>query len=213
VASSADSSIAEVASLSVGERDRRLLTLRIWTFGSQLASSAICSGCKERLEWTLNAADLQRDSQPPAVANLAADGYQIEFRVPNTLDLEALTDCADVSSGHGILLERCVLSARFDGHEIAARSLPQSLISAIVKRMGEVDPQAEVNFDLHCPACGNSWPILFDIESFFWTELNAWAHRILQEVHLLASAYGWREIDILNLSPWRRQCYLEMASA
>src|SRR4030095_5569430 len=112
-----------------------------------------------------------------------------------------------------ILLEGCVLCARFEGHEIAVRSLPQSLLSAIVKRMAEVDPQAEVNFDLQCPACGNSWPILFDIESFFWTELNAWARRILQEVHLLASAYGWREIDILNLSPWRRQCYLEMASA
>ncbi|HSB10234.1 MAG TPA: phage baseplate protein, partial [Blastocatellia bacterium] len=31
-------------------------------------------------------------------------------------------------------------------------------------------------------------------------------------VHTLASAYGWRESDILNLSPWRRQLYLTLVN-
>ena len=34
--------------------------------------------------------------------------------------------------------------------------------------------------------------------------------RFLRDVHTLASTYGWREADILALSPWRRQYYLAL---
>ena len=51
-----------------------------------------------------------------------------------------------------------------------------------------------------------------DVAAFFWTELNAWAVRLLREIHALASAYGWREADILALSPKRRDLYLELIS-
>jgi hypothetical protein len=34
----------------------------------------------------------------------------------------------------------------------------------------------------------------------------------MRQVHTLALAYGWREIDILAMSSWRRQAYLEMLS-
>jgi hypothetical protein len=212
-AASANSSIEELARLSVGERDRRLLALRVWTFGSKLASYATCSGCQERLEWTLNAGDLQTESVPPAVVALEVDRYKIELRVPNTLDLEALAAAQDLTIGEGVLLERCVVTAQVDGQETDVASLPEPVVTAIGQRMAQVDPQAEINFELHCPACGNRSQVLFDIESFFWIELNAWARRLLHEVHLLARAYGWSELEILNLSPWRRQCYLELASA
>ena len=33
----------------------------------------------------------------------------------------------------------------------------------------------------------------------------------LRDVHGLAAAYGWREEDVLRLSPTRRQIYLELA--
>jgi len=50
----------------------------------------------------------------------------------------------------------------------------------------------------------------FDIASFFWAEICVQAKRLLREVHTLARAYGWREMDILSMSPARRQFYLEM---
>jgi hypothetical protein len=213
-AASPDSSIDAVAALSVGERDRRLLTLREWMFGSRLVSIANCSGCNERLEWTVNAADLyvEQQSEPVRELSLEADRYCINFRVPNTWDLAAIAGCADGATAHSSLLSRCVLTARFDDQETPVSELPDEIVTAIEKRMAAADPQADLKFDLSCPACGGSWQALFDIESFFWSEVNAWAQRILSEVHLLASAYGWREIDILNLSPWRRQFYLGLAS-
>jgi hypothetical protein len=51
---------------------------------------------------------------------------------------------------------------------------------------------------------------VFDIISFFWTELDSLARRLLQDVHVLAKAYSWREADILSMSATRRQFYLEM---
>lgn len=213
-AASPDTSIDAVAALSVGERDRWLLTLREWTFGSRLVSIANCAGCDERLEWTVNAADLyvEQQSEPARQLSLQADRYCIEFRVPNTADLAAIAECADVATAHSSLLSRCVLTARFDGDETPIGELPDEIVTAIAQRMAEADPQADLKFDLNCPACGENWQALFDIESFFWSEVNVWAQRILLEVHLLARAYGWREIDILNLSPWRRQFYLGLAS-
>jgi hypothetical protein len=61
------------------------------------------------------------------------------------------------------------------------------------------------------PGLRHSWDVLFDIVSFFWAEIGAWAQRLLREVHALASAYGWREADILALSAWRRRQYLDLA--
>jgi len=80
----------------------------------------------------------------------------------------------------------------------------------MLARMAKADPQAEVLITMQCPACPHQWSAPLDIGAFFWAELNAWATRMLREVHLLAAAYGWREPDILALSPRRRQLYLEM---
>ena len=79
-------------------------------------------------------------------------------------------------------------------------------------RMAQADPQANIQLALGCPACGHSWLALFDIVGFFWREIDTWARRVLRDIHTLALAYGWSEAEILALSPWRRQFYLEMVS-
>src|SRR5436190_6298714 len=49
----------ELAVLSIGQRDARLLTLREQTFGATLNGFAECPQCVELLEFTLAAADLR----------------------------------------------------------------------------------------------------------------------------------------------------------
>jgi hypothetical protein len=78
--------------------------------------------------------------------------------------------------------------------------------------MAEQDPLAEVLLDLHCPECGHQWQMVFDIVSYFWSELSVRARRLLYDVHALAQAYGWRESDILSMSDTRRQFYLGMVT-
>ncbi len=45
-----------------------------------------------------------------------------------------------------------------------------------------------------------------------WREIHAWAKRQLDEVHTLASAYGWSEADILAMSASRRRRYVSLVA-
>jgi hypothetical protein len=76
--------------------------------------------------------------------------------------------------------------------------------------MAELDPQSDVELSLSCPNCGHAWRAPLDIASYFWSEVEAWAQRLLLEVHQLARGYGWSERDILAMSARRRRAYLEM---
>lgn len=199
-----------LAELSISQRDLYLLTLREQTFGSQLTGLTTCPECDARLELSFDVKDIRVElpSEFTEVHSLNVSDYQVRFRVPNSLDLSALTSTSSLSAARQLLFERCLLSVQRDGEAID--QLPVEVVDAVSARMAEVDPQADVRLALKCPACRHNWEAIFDIVSFFWNEINAWALRILREVHTLASAYGWRESEILALSPWRRQFYLEM---
>jgi uncharacterized protein (UPF0212 family) len=208
-----------LAQLSIGQRDARLLTLREWAFGSQIVGVADCPGCGERIEMAfdvseIRASPLLTDTEEVSEAietfALRTADYALCFRLPNSRDLAAVAGYTDLTVGRRHLFERCILGAQRDGADIPVAEMPGDLVAAVAARMAEVDPQADVQIALTCPVCTHRWQATFDILSFFWQEINDWAQRILRDVHALASAYGWREADILALSPRRRQFYLEM---
>ena len=203
-----------LAKLSIGQRDACLLMLREWTFGPELVSLMTCPGCGERLELTFKVSDLQVETQTELAEalSLSVADYEVHFRLPNSLDLAAIAESDDVMVARHLLLRRCLLAVQHDGEEISAEQLPADVVEAVAERMAQADPQADVQLAPSCPSCDHEWQATFDIVSFFWSEIDAWAHRMLRELHTLASAYGWREADILAMSPWRRRFYLEMVS-
>lgn len=107
----------------------------------------------------------------------------------------------------------CVIEASLEGHALSAQMLPDCMLERIEERIADIDPQAEIRLNLVCPECDKAWTQVFDIVSYFWTEIDAWARRILLEVSVLARAFGWRESEIMGLSPTRRKIYLAMAQA
>jgi len=141
-----------------------------------------------------------------AALQIDVDDYRVCFRLPNSADLLA----ANSQPG---LLAQCLLSVDSPNENSDSDSLPAPVVDAIAERMAQADPQANVQLALTCPNCNHAWQTTFDIVSYFWAEINAWAIRILREVHTLARAYGWREADILALSPQRRQIYLNLVGA
>jgi hypothetical protein len=203
--------------LSIGQRDASVLALRELTFGPSLNAVASCPDCGERLEVAFQAGDVRAApelDEPGSAADefdLEHSGYQVRFRPPNSLDLEAASERFD-ENGCQSLLQRCILDIKQEGEARSFDSLPAEAREALVAQMSRVDPQADVQLGLSCPACQHQWSATFDVVSFFWKEIEAWAYRILRQVHALASAYGWSERDILAMSPWRRQFYLEMVS-
>jgi hypothetical protein len=200
-----------LAQLSVGQRDARLLMLRHQTFGAQLTSIVTCTVCGERLEMNFSTADLHAGDEDESLdaSSLAVAGYKLCFRLPNSLDLIAIADCQDADAARRLLLERCLSTSEHNGEPVSAGVLPAEIVDALAQRMARADPQGDVQLYLDCPQCGHQWHACFDVGSFFWNEINAWAQRTLRNVHSLASVYGWRETDILNMSAWRRQFYLD----
>lgn len=211
----------ELARLSVGRRDSLLLTLREWTFGPRLVCRARCERCGEPLELGFEVSDIRAvqkgEAEGAGALTLNVEDYEVTFRLPDSRDLSAVA--AEVESeGEGLddarqsLLARCVLRVVERGEERAggALVLPEQVREAVAARMAEADPQSDIQLALTCPACEHRWSVAFDIVSYFWSEITAWAGRTLREVHALASAYGWREEDILAMSPRRRHFYLEM---
>ena len=199
-------SIEALADLPIGERDRRLFALRARLFGGQLDAVAACPRCGELLEISCDGqavfgaeSGLGGGAARPE-AELKVGGRRLALRAPNTLDLLEIVGLP-VAERPGALMDRCAGEAL----EGSARELAEA-------RLAELDPLGEVSFALGCAACGHEWNEVFDIAAFLWTEIGDRAQRLLREIHALARAYGWREADILALTPQRRAAYLALVA-
>ena len=91
--------------------------------------------------------------------------------------------------------------------------MSEFIVERLADAMAAADSRSDNVVDLSCEACSHRWQLVIDIASFFWEEVNRLAKRLLQQVHTLAWAYGWREDDILAMSNTRREFYLEMVGS
>lgn len=207
-----DRSAAEIASLSIGQRDLRLLLLREKTLGPSLQSVAECPNCRERLEFSMNVRDIcvDRVSDEPRELTLSADGYELRFRAINSLDQMAIASCGDLQDARIKLAERCVLEARYNEEIVYCHELPDDIVTMLAEEISKRDPQAELLLDLSCGVCKHKWQVFFDVATYFVDELRSTVVRLLREVHYIAAAYGWSERDILGMSEAKRKFYMEM---
>jgi hypothetical protein len=202
-------STEELASASLGWRDARLLDLFEELAGPRVEATAACPSCGEAVELDFDIGNVRvGDAEVPGSGVTVTEGdYEVRCRPPTTRDLAAAAVAVDPEAA---LLEGCVVSATRGGEPVVAADLPPSVVATVEAALEGADPQAEVLLDLCCPACATSWAAPFDVASFVWEELDSRAVRTLVEVDLLARAYGWREPDVLALSPWRRRRYLDL---
>jgi hypothetical protein len=202
----------EWASTIIGERDGYLLRLRDEVFGSEIEATTACATCGERLVLSFTTHSIK--AAPPALPakdgrfGLRINGYQIAYRLPTSADLIAVTENAE-GNGREILLKRCVDVSKNE-QPVDPSQLSERVLKLVIEQMAAADPQAEVQIELACPACGHQRSVVFDILSYLWSEIDDWAHRLLIEVHALASAYGWSEAEIMTMSARRRNLYLQM---
>jgi hypothetical protein len=191
-----DRDIDALADWDLGLRDWHLLQLRRALFGPRLDGYTDCPACGERLEIDLDARRLQDDIEPPtAPEHHSEDGQR--YRLPSSRDLIAIDGIEDVDAATSMLIERCALEPL----QAAPSFDTETALAKLAAERG-------FRLDLTCAACGEQWPFDFDPAGFLWEEIRACVAELLDEVHELASAYGWSERAVLAMSATRRAAYL-----
>jgi hypothetical protein len=213
--------VDELANWPLGRRDGWLLAVRAWTLGPTLEATCTCPAerCGAALEVPLRVADLL-DAWPPdeapEAAVVATGDVMLTLRAPVSRDF-AGPGAAGLSAAG--LFRRCLLDARRDGPEGPATEpvdlgdLPDGAVAAAEEAIAGLDPLAEIAIALTCPDCGAAWDEPLDVASYVWAELETAARAVLVDVHVLASAYGWTEGEVLGLGRDRRTFYRDLIAA
>jgi hypothetical protein len=195
-----------LAAFDLGLRDWHLLQLRLAWFGPELTGRTECPQCGERLEVELDAgAAAAEPALEGAPLFTTRDGHR--FRLPTVGDLAVIDSEADPETAAVELFRRCSvddLPVEADGPSMFEEA--DSGLAAIALERG-------LFVDVSCALCGAHSRQALDPGEFLWSEIEARAGRLLDEVHLLAAAYGWPEREILALSPARRAAYLNRAAS
>jgi hypothetical protein len=190
--------------LPIGSVNARLLGLRSRLFGPKLTCVVDCPRCGERLEVDFTVGDLLSTTAGPPPELTVLDGEEhIGFRLPTWVDLAAVAGANGSAHGRNLLLERCLLGEK--------RTVSPALEEALAAAMEAADPLAEILIEVGCFRCEHRFETRFDIVVHLFAELDVRARRLLGEVHVLASTYGWTESEVLALSAARRRMYLELA--
>jgi hypothetical protein len=194
----------ELADWPLGRRNRALFDFLCTSFSSRFEGWTSCIGCGEKVEFDLDAKLLTIESEElEEVLHVAGE----RFRLPTSRDLIEVSAATDSKAAVIRLMERCSLS------EQQSHAWSDAMRKEVEEKMASADPMAEIRLALCCPTCGAEWNETLDIGAFVWAEVDARARRILWEVHLLASAYGWTEMQTLSVPAARRAMYLQMVQA
>jgi hypothetical protein len=214
LASASSHAASDVAQWPIGRRDAAIMGLQRQWFGDAMECLADCPACGNTAEFSTRVSDLcsgDTDVQDGTHA-FEHDGWRVQFRLPCSQDLaNAAAHAVDTETARARLLN-ALCSGILDaaGHAQTPDDLPASVVAELEQRIAGADPLSEITFELACPACGHVCNAPWDPSDHFWRQLDRAANALLREVHLLARSHGWREAEILALSPTRRRAYLDL---
>jgi hypothetical protein len=189
------------ADLPLGERNRALAQLYRQHFGRTINGFTQCTRCGEKLEFNF---DVQQVADAPPLE--AAEPVVVsswKFRLPTSRSLAAALNSGQAATAEYRLLAQCL--------EEPAEVIPdwsEEELATIEQRLSEADSLAEILIGFECPECGANFEDALDLGSFVWSEIEDSARELFDDIHVLASAYGWTEDEVLRLSSTRRRAYV-----
>jgi hypothetical protein len=198
---------AELAALSIAERNRRLLQLRALSFGMTLDAYARCPQCAESMEFSMPVATLLDTMQAPTTdcVEWREHGCSLRMRLVTTLDLLAILDADSDDEAQTLLLARCL---SVDGEPATRPDINRA--DAARDQFERLHEAARWSCTVACPHCSGSAALELDIVQFLWLEVRDAARGLLGEIHTLARHYGWSERSIVQLPVERRRAYLDL---
>lgn len=198
----------DAAGWPLGKRNRALAELRCALFGRWIRGWSTCEACGEKLEFAVDGAAIRDHSAPGAEVTINPGARLL--RLPNSRDLAQIASEDDPEAAASRLVKLCTVSPQ---HSDSATEFTEQEIELIGDMIAEADPLAEILLHFDCPVCEHSFDQPLDLCSFLWAEIEGRAKKLLVDVCTLAAGFGWSELEILTLSPLRREFYLQMVRA
>jgi hypothetical protein len=205
-AAGAVDALDDALDLPLGDAAARSAELYAAAFGEVLDGLVDCDGCGELLEVQVPLAALGAPVRK-ATARVEHGGIVLQVRAPTMRDLLAVAAEPDPAT---MLLARCVSDPA--GGAIDPVGLAPGARERVDAAAEELAGAAAVTVQAACPACGAGVRAAADVADLLWQRVRVAAPAVLAEVAELAAAFGWREADVLALSPARRRAYLDLAS-
>lgn len=191
--------------LSISDLDAALLAVRRMLLGDRVQATVRCA-CNERIDIEFRVDEYlthHAPRTPPRVASAGDEGWwrldggEGAFRLPTAADQLAIS----VHPEPLLELERrCFRPANLS--KIVRRKMEAAMEALAPNLCGVLEGL--------CPRCKARVQVGFDPQRYVVEELRQRAAFVFEEVHLLASAYGWHERDILAMPQSRRVRYANL---
>ncbi|MFZ3493223.1 hypothetical protein ACODT5_08325 [Streptomyces sp. 5.8] len=198
--------LESVLGLSVGEVGVLAGRLYAEEFSETVEALLPCAGCGEVLDVRLPLAALSAVAPGRDCRVLTPDGGELTVRALTTRDLLAAGRAAEPAAE---LLSRCVSDA--EGVPVDPAALMPEVAAEVDAAAERLAGAAAAVVRTGCPDCGAEALVPVDIGALLWERVASVASALISEVAALAAAFGWREADVLGLSPVRRGMYLQLA--
>lgn len=196
----------ELAQDTPGERNRRCLDLHRRLVGRDIDAQTVCPHCRADIEFAVPVATICE--QPPAEADVVLDVAGMpqagRFRLPRMADLDRLPRDLDELVLAQYLADAC----RVEGEG----PLPPQALARLADLFEQADPLAALEIALTCAECSADFAVPVEPADLVAREIDRLVDRMLREVHLLASAYGWSEDQVLAIPAARRARYLALVA-
>jgi hypothetical protein len=195
----------DAAQLPVGDLDLLVVVHRRELLGDGFVAEDTCASCSARVDVHFSLTDFAAHHRPRgarAAAPAAEPGWwrlrsaDVSFRLPRAGDVLAV---AGSSNARQSLEQRCV------------RGTLDARIRRLVDRaMRALGPTLRADVAGRCPDCCADVLLDVDARELCIAELRFLASAVFDDVHLIASAYGWSEATVLDLPSARRRRYADL---
>lgn len=216
--------------LLVADRQYLILKLREITFGDRIQAVIRCPwpDCGQKVDVDFSTHDIpviNSDEKGPVYSMKLSEEAawndsqgkpyrNIRFRLPNGGDQEIVSPIVihNEAKALSMLLERCIQAigpVATPGKKEINRFSPRARME-IEKKMQSVAPKIELTMEANCPECARGFAIPFDLQEFFFGELESSRELLHREIHYLAYNYHWSEREILAMPREKRRKYIEI---
>lgn len=198
----------EWSALTVSDLDALVLHIRRAVLADIVRTTVRCraQACGERVDIRFGIGEYLAHHRPRRARQVEAEDepgwYALRdrsarFRLPSGADMVALRACARPEIE---LRRRCIQPEDAGG----------AVLRRVQRAMEALAPNLAGDLVGTCAECGEHLALRFDPQRYCLRELRMHAASVYDDVHVLATAYGWTEPDILALPRARRARYAEL---